>query len=104
MNRDDIVPLYLQVSAELCDGKEWCLFGVAEPLQRFAELVAEAAKREADKAWRSHAVALVQDARKDAEEREREACARLAYAYPSPDPGGSWRESIGAAIRARGQR
>ena len=33
--------------------------------------------------------------------QEREACALLAYGYPAPDPGGSWRESIGAAIRRR---
>lgn len=38
-----------------------------------------------------------------AEHDEREACAMLAYAYPAPDAGGSWRESIAAAIRARGQ-
>ncbi len=34
-------------------------------------------------------------------EHERKACAMLAYSYPSPDRGGSWRESIGAATRAR---
>lgn len=34
---------------------------------------------------------------------EREACALLAYGYREPDKGGSWRESIAAAIRARGQ-
>lgn len=33
---------------------------------------------------------------------ERESCAMLAYNYPAPDPGGSWRESIASAIRARG--
>ena len=33
---------------------------------------------------------------------EREACVMLAYNYPRPDPGGSWRESIAAAIRRRG--
>lgn len=35
-------------------------------------------------------------------EDEREACALVAYNYPAPDPGVSWRESIGAAIRRRG--
>ena len=46
MTRDDINRIYIQVSDELCDGKEWCWSGVGEPLQRFAELVA-AAEREA---------------------------------------------------------
>jgi hypothetical protein len=34
---------------------------------------------------------------------EREECAKVAYEYPAPDKGGSWRESIAAAIRARAQ-
>ncbi len=46
MNREDIVKIYLQVSDELCDGKEWCWTGAGEPLQRFAKLAA-AAEREA---------------------------------------------------------
>ena len=46
MNRDDICDFYLQVSKELCDGKEWCTTGISEPLQRFAALVATA-EREA---------------------------------------------------------
>ena len=46
MTRDDINRIYIQVSDELCDGKEWCWSGVGKPLQRFAELVA-AAEREA---------------------------------------------------------
>ena len=46
MTRDDIIRIYLQVSDEFCDGKEWCWAGVGEPLQRFAELIA-AAEREA---------------------------------------------------------
>jgi len=36
---DEIIDFYLQVSTELCDGKEWCWSGVGEPLRRFAELV-----------------------------------------------------------------
>ena len=43
---DDICDFYMQVSEELCDGKEWCLTGIGEPLRRFAALVA-AAEREA---------------------------------------------------------
>jgi hypothetical protein len=39
---DEIIDLYLQVSKELCDGKEWCISGVGEPLRRFAELVVAA--------------------------------------------------------------
>ncbi len=41
---DEIIDFYLQVSTELCDGKEWCWGGVGEPLRRFAELVIAAAR------------------------------------------------------------
>ena len=55
MNRDDICDFYLQVSKELCDGKEWCTTGISEPLQRFAALVAaherEACARLLDDQW-----------------------------------------------------
>ena len=37
---DDICDFYLQVSKELCEGKEWCWTGIGEPLRRFAALVA----------------------------------------------------------------
>ena len=46
MNHEDITAIYEQVSVELCHGTEWCWHGVAEPLERFAALVA-AAEREA---------------------------------------------------------
>jgi hypothetical protein len=45
MTRDEIIRIYLQVSDELCEGREWCWMGVDAPLQRFAALVA-AAERE----------------------------------------------------------
>jgi hypothetical protein len=43
---DEICDFYMQVANELCDGREWCVAGISEPLRRFAELVA-AAEREA---------------------------------------------------------
>ena len=39
---DKIIDFYLQVADELCDGKEWCISGVSEPLRRFAALVVAA--------------------------------------------------------------
>ena len=42
---DKIIDFYLQVSGELCDGKEWCIGGVGEPLRRFADLVAAAERK-----------------------------------------------------------
>jgi len=47
MTQDEIIRIYLQVANEFCDGKEWCLFGVSEPLQRFVSLVAEATREKA---------------------------------------------------------
>ena len=41
MSKEEIIEIYLQVSKELCDNKEWCWQGVGEPLQMFAKLVAE---------------------------------------------------------------
>lgn len=52
--------------------------------------------------YTQHALRKIRLIVEEAQRREREACAMLAYSYPSPDPGGSWRESIAAAIRARG--
>ena len=45
MNREEIIRIYSQVSDELCNGTEWCWAGVGEPLQRFANLVAEAERK-----------------------------------------------------------
>jgi len=41
MTQDEIIEMYLEVSNKLCNGTEWCLEGVGEPLQLFAKLVAQ---------------------------------------------------------------
>jgi hypothetical protein len=43
----NILETYLQVSHELCEGREWTLHGIGEPLQRFAQLVRAQALDEA---------------------------------------------------------
>tara|TARA_R110000868_G_scaffold181439_4_gene422379 strand:- start:838 stop:1071 length:234 start_codon:yes stop_codon:yes gene_type:complete len=43
---DEIIDFYMQVADELCDGKEWCISGVGEPLRRFAELMVAADRGE----------------------------------------------------------
>lgn len=50
MTREDLNCIYLQVAAELCNGKEWCWHGVDGPLPRFAALVA-AYEREECAVW-----------------------------------------------------
>lgn len=82
MTRDEIIRIYLQVSDELCGGREWCLTGVGEPMQRFVALVAAA---------------------------EREACARVCDDLELPERyEGAWMagwsdgtDDCAAAIRAR---
>ena len=75
MTRDDIIRIYMQVSDEFCEGREWCWAGVGEPLQRFAALVAAA---------------------------EREACAKVCDEIGGRDSDShAW--DAAAAIRARGE-
>ena len=47
MNKEEIIAIYIEVSNKLCNGTEWCWSGVDEPLQLFANLVAEKAIKEA---------------------------------------------------------
>ena len=80
-DKDDIARIYRQVADELCDGREWCWYGLGEPLQRFAQLMAK---------------------------HEREACAKVCDTYAAVKPfseymhgSASGAELCAAAIRAR---
>lgn len=79
--RDVVERYYRQVADELCDGREWCWYGLGEPLQRFAQLMAK---------------------------HEREACAKMCDTYAAVKPlneyshgSASGAELCAAAIRAR---
>ena len=74
---DDICDFYLQVSKELCDGKEWCITGIGEPLRRFAALVAA---------------------------HEREACAKLCEEFDAENPYIGQSRACAFEIRARGEK
>ncbi len=117
MNREDIIRLYLQVSSELCDNKEWCWHGVGEPLQRFAALVEEAATKEANR--RANASWSLMCEKMVAAEREANSKVRAGKPRQLPRRGMGilhgeqqhcfemgWKEgaaAVRAAIRARGQ-
>ena len=94
MDRDDIIRMALEADPF---GEHGTFFLVAaltpETLERFAAMVA-AAEREK---FTVHAAALVHDARRDATEREREACAKVADKWIGCD-------GLAAAIRARGEK
>lgn len=66
----------------------------------FARVIAEMAATAERKKFQVHAAALVRDARHDATEREREACAKVAEMEPclTHTP-----QRIADAIRTRGQ-
>ena len=91
MTREEIIRM-----AREAGFSEWAV-QTPKDLERFAALVA-AAEREK---FKVHAAALVRDARHDATEREREACAMVCDEH--------WRNSGNAmecadAIRARGEK
>ena len=95
MTRDDIIRMALEAGFEAEVGDVWISEGYwADELELFAALVA-AAEREK---FTVHAAALVRDARHDATEREREACAKVCDKHW--DDNG---QHCANAIRARGK-
>ena len=90
MNRDDIIRMAREAGFDD--------FEQDDMLERFAALVA-AAEREK---FKVHAAALVRDARHDAIEREREACAKVCDENERANLYGV--KECASAIRARGNK
>ena len=100
MTQDEIIEMYMQVSKELCNDTEWCWAGVGEPLQMFANLVADKATEEANAranaSWTLMCKKMVAI--------EREACAKVCetkhFSSPVREFGA---KECAESIRARGE-
>lgn len=97
MTRDDIIGMAREAGFRMrSDG--WFDAGFHEEIfERFAALVAESEREK----FKVHAGALIRDARHDATEREREACARIADEWATSEQKQYGNGGPGAAIRAR---